>query len=85
MEMDSLSKLETGRQRAGQEAAVPEIRARAVVFKGDSETQLETLDLTRPQAGEVVVDVAWSGISTGTERMLWSGEMPPFPGMGYPL
>ncbi|MEL6956080.1 MAG: chlorophyll synthesis pathway protein BchC [Pseudomonadota bacterium] len=85
MEMDSLSTLETGRQRAGQAAAAPEMRARAVVFKGDGETHLQTLDLTRPQAGEVVVDVAWSGISTGTERMLWSGEMPPFPGMGYPL
>ena len=26
-----------------------------------------------------------SGISTGTEKLFWSGEMPPFPGMGYPL
>jgi 3-hydroxyethyl bacteriochlorophyllide a dehydrogenase len=33
----------------------------------------------------VVVDVEWSGISTGTERLLWSGRMPSFPGMGYPL
>jgi 3-hydroxyethyl bacteriochlorophyllide a dehydrogenase len=33
----------------------------------------------------VVVDIAWSGISTGTERLLWQGRMPPFPGMGYPL
>ena len=32
-----------------------------------------------------MVDVEWSGISTGTERLLWSGRMPPFPGMGYPL
>ena len=31
------------------------------------------------------MDVQWSGISTGTERLLWSGRMPPFPGMGYPL
>lgn len=34
---------------------------------------------------DVVVAVRWSGISTGTEKLLWSGEMPPFPGMGYPL
>lgn len=27
----------------------------------------------------------WSGISTGTEKLLWQGRMPPFPGMGYPL
>jgi len=33
----------------------------------------------------VVVDIEWSGISTGTERLLWSGRMPTFPGMGYPL
>jgi 3-hydroxyethyl bacteriochlorophyllide a dehydrogenase len=32
-----------------------------------------------------VVDISWSGISTGTERLLWTGRMPPFPGMGYPL
>jgi 3-hydroxyethyl bacteriochlorophyllide a dehydrogenase len=38
-----------------------------------------------PRDGDVVVDVAWSGISTGTERLLYLGRMPPFPGMGYPL
>jgi 3-hydroxyethyl bacteriochlorophyllide a dehydrogenase len=27
----------------------------------------------------------WSGISTGTEKLLWYGRMPPFPGLGYPL
>jgi 3-hydroxyethyl bacteriochlorophyllide a dehydrogenase len=32
-----------------------------------------------------VVDVEWSGISTGTERLLYTGRMPSFPGMGYPL
>ena len=31
------------------------------------------------------MDIEWSGISTGTEKLLWSGRMPPFPGMGYPL
>jgi 3-hydroxyethyl bacteriochlorophyllide a dehydrogenase len=33
----------------------------------------------------VEVEVSHSGISTGTERLLWDGSMPPFPGMGYPL
>lgn len=33
----------------------------------------------------MVVDIEWSGISTGTERLLWTGTMPTFPGMGYPL
>ena len=32
-----------------------------------------------------MVDVHWSGISTGTERLLYTGRMPSFPGMGYPL
>ena len=43
--------------------------------------------LTLPPAGddEIVVDIAWSGISTGTEKLLWTGRMPHFPGMGYPL
>ncbi len=34
---------------------------------------------------DVVVDVLWSGISTGTEKLLWSGTMPQFPGLSYPL
>lgn len=34
---------------------------------------------------DILVDVEWSGISTGTEKLLWSGRMPQFPGMGYPL
>ena len=38
-----------------------------------------------PAEDDVVVAVEWSGISTGTERLLWSGRMPHFPGMGYPL
>lgn len=46
---------------------------------------MRRLQLPEPEQGDVVVDVEWSGISTGTERLLWSGEMPPFPGMGYPL
>jgi 3-hydroxyethyl bacteriochlorophyllide a dehydrogenase len=41
--------------------------------------------LTPPGAGDLVVEIAHSGISTGTEKLFWSGEMPPFPGMGYPL
>jgi 3-hydroxyethyl bacteriochlorophyllide a dehydrogenase len=32
-----------------------------------------------------VVDVEWTGISTGTERLLWDGRMPSFPGLAYPL
>ncbi|MDX2237955.1 MAG: chlorophyll synthesis pathway protein BchC [Hyphomonadaceae bacterium] len=57
----------------------------AVVFEGPERLDLRRLDLVAPQDDDVVVDVAWSGISTGTERLLWTGRMPNFPGMGYPL
>lgn len=33
----------------------------------------------------VSVDIEWTAISTGTERLLFEGRMPSFPGMGYPL
>ncbi|MCA0303943.1 MAG: chlorophyll synthesis pathway protein BchC [Proteobacteria bacterium] len=57
----------------------------AVVLERPEHLALRSLPLAPPRADEVVVDVEWSGISTGTERLLWSGRMPPFPGMGYPL
>jgi bacteriochlorophyllide a dehydrogenase len=46
---------------------------------------MRRLALTAPGDADVVVDVQWSGISTGTERLLFSGRMPPFPGLEYPL
>ena len=57
----------------------------AVILSAPRELMLRRLALTEAEADDVVVDVEWSGVSTGTERLLWSGEMPPFPGMGYPL
>ena len=57
----------------------------AVVLKQPEQIELNRLALTPPTGDDVVVDVDWSGVSTGTERLLWSGRMPPFPGMGYPL
>ncbi len=61
------------------------MEAIAVVLKQPQHVELSRVSLTAPTADDVVVDVAWSGVSTGTERLLWSGRMPPFPGMGYPL
>lgn len=57
----------------------------AVVLQAPERLTLSRLDLAPPGDEDVVVDIEWSGISTGTERLLWSGRMPPFPGMGYPL
>jgi bacteriochlorophyllide a dehydrogenase len=57
----------------------------AVVLAAPQRIGLQRLALA-PEAGDdVLVDIEYSGISTGTERLLWSGEMPHFPGMGYPL
>ena len=57
----------------------------AIVLQQPHELRLSTVALTPPEAGDVVVDIQYSGISTGTEKLLWSGRMPMFPGMGYPL
>lgn len=57
----------------------------AVVLDGPELVALRRLELLPAQGDDVIVDVAFSGISTGTERLMWTGAMPPFPGMGYPL
>ncbi|WP_299685071.1 chlorophyll synthesis pathway protein BchC [uncultured Tateyamaria sp.] len=57
----------------------------AVLLKGPKDLDIDTLALNAPGPADLVVDIAHSGISTGTEKLFWSGEMPPFPGMGYPL
>jgi len=57
----------------------------AIVLEGPKEIACRSLVLEEPKPGDLVVAVSHSGISTGTERLFWSGEMPPFPGMGYPL
>jgi bacteriochlorophyllide a dehydrogenase len=57
----------------------------AVVLEQPEKLVLSRLALPAPTHEDVVVDIHWSGISTGTERLLWNGRMPSFPGMGYPL
>jgi 3-hydroxyethyl bacteriochlorophyllide a dehydrogenase len=61
------------------------MKSHAVVFNSPKQLSLQALELPELQAGQLEVAVEFSGISTGTERMLWDGSMPPFPGMGYPL
>ncbi len=61
------------------------MKTHAVVLEKPEHLQLATLELTDPVDSDVVVDIEFSGISTGTERLLWNGRMPMFPGMGYPL
>jgi bacteriochlorophyllide a dehydrogenase len=57
----------------------------AVVLQQPEQLQVRSIALIPAAESDVVVDVEWSGISTGTERLLWKGRMPHFPGMGYPL
>ncbi|MCX7304259.1 MAG: chlorophyll synthesis pathway protein BchC [Hyphomicrobiales bacterium] len=61
------------------------MNANAIVLQEPHKLALCELRLNEPTAEDVVVDIEWSGISTGTEKLLWSGRMPTFPGMGYPL
>lgn len=61
------------------------MKSLAVVMEQPEKLALSHLDLQDPADSDIVVDVEWSGISTGTERLLWTGRMPAFPGMGYPL
>jgi 3-hydroxyethyl bacteriochlorophyllide a dehydrogenase len=57
----------------------------AVVMQAPGKLSLSRLELQSPGDEDIVVDVEWSGISSETERLLWTGRMPTFPGMGYPL
>lgn len=61
------------------------MKASAIVFQAPLQLSVRTLELRAPAPDELEVEVLHSGISTGTERLLWDGSMPPFPGLGYPL
>jgi bacteriochlorophyllide a dehydrogenase len=61
------------------------LEARAVLLEQPERLMLATLVLNDPAPTDLVVDIAWSGVSAGTEKLLWQGRMPNFPGMGYPL
>ncbi len=61
------------------------MNAQAVVVEQPLTLRVRELVLVEPTDNDLVVDICWSGISTGTEKLLWSGRMPSFPGMGYPL
>ena len=61
------------------------LQTHAVVLRGPGDLELRELALPEPGQEDMVVDVEASGVSAGTERLLWTGRMPPFPGLGYPL
>ena len=57
----------------------------AVVVETPGQVVLRMLAMTPPEGDDLVVAVDYSGISMGTEKLMYSGSMPMFPGMGYPL
>lgn len=61
------------------------VKSRAIVFDQPRQLALRELELASPNASDVVVRIDYSSISAGTERLLWEGRMPQFPGLGYPL
>ena len=60
-------------------------RSTAVVFEQPGKMALRPVQLPVPHSTDCLIEVRWTGISTGTERLLWDGRMPPFPGLAYPL
>ena len=61
------------------------MQTEAVLLTAPGKLGVETLHTASPGDGDIVVEVSHSGISTGTEKLIWSGKMPAFPGLGYPL
>ena len=61
------------------------MQTRAVIFEEPHKLILDETGLVTDGEDLVSVETLWSGISTGTERLLWEGTMPHFPGMAYPL
>ncbi|MHA6720375.1 chlorophyll synthesis pathway protein BchC [Sphingomonas sp. RS6] len=57
----------------------------AIILEAPEQLALRPLVLTAMSPADICVEIDWSGISSGTEKLLWTGRMPNFPGMGYPL
>jgi len=64
---------------------IQRMKAKAIVFEAPKSLRVRELELAPMGPRDLEVAVAFSGISTGTERLLWEGTMPPFPGLSYPL
>jgi len=61
------------------------VKTTAVLLDAPRSLGLAELALTEPKENDIVIEIDRSGISTGTEKLFWTGDMPPFPGSGYPL
>ena len=61
------------------------MNARAVVFEEAGRVDLRAVELRECGPDEIVVDTLYSSISSGTERLLFNGKLPPIPHLRYPL
>jgi 3-hydroxyethyl bacteriochlorophyllide a dehydrogenase len=61
------------------------VQADAIIIKEPRRVEFRAVALNDPGPADLVVETAFSGVSSGTEKLFWSGGMPAFPGMGYPL
>ena len=61
------------------------MKTTAVVMKEPQRITLMPLEVSAPGRTDVTIRSLWSGISTGTEKLLFEGRMPSFPGLDYPL
>jgi 3-hydroxyethyl bacteriochlorophyllide a dehydrogenase len=61
------------------------MNARAVVFEEAGRAALRAVELRPCAADEIVVETSFSSISSGTERLLFNGKLPPIPHLRYPL
>lgn len=64
---------------------MPLMKAQAIVFEAPKTLMVRSLELSPMGARDVEVAVSLSGISSGSECLLWDGTMPPLPGLAYPL
>jgi 3-hydroxyethyl bacteriochlorophyllide a dehydrogenase len=61
------------------------VKAKAVVFAEPGRVEMREVTLREPEADEVIVATAYSSISSGTERLLFSGKLPGFPHLKFPF
>lgn len=59
--------------------------ALSVVLDAPGELSLRPVAHRAAGDADAIVEVEWTGISAGTERLFWRGTMPEFPGLRYPL
>jgi 3-hydroxyethyl bacteriochlorophyllide a dehydrogenase len=61
------------------------VKAQAVVFTEPGRLELREVTLRDAEPDEVIVATDFSSISSGTERLLFSGKLPGFPHLRFPF